>query len=202
MWQSQIDISFSLAHTWMESHSHSSQRSPVAPWSNPHSRACRKHMNRSRMSNYVKKREQRLKVYWTTTDVMLFNAQALSPILHFCYSVSVDFCLKLFMCLLCNDRSCHVLIWRDLGWRLLKLLLLPICTPPPPPPMYTHWSLDCVISRRWSGMITGHKLTCHSNLLHNLLCWFLFFCFLRGHKVGSGSYATFGNLTFGYTISY
>lgn len=56
------------------------------------------------------KREQRLKVYWTTTDFMLFNAQALSPILHFCYSVSVDFCLKLCMCLLCNDRSCHVLI--------------------------------------------------------------------------------------------
>lgn len=157
------------------------------------------------------KREQRLKVYWTATDFRLFNAQTLSPFLPFCYSVSVDFCLKLCMCPLCNDRSCHVLIWRDLGWRLLKLLLLPICSSVyhPPPPMYTHWSLDCVVSQRWSGKIKWHKHTLHSYLLH---AWhacggfgkniYIFFCccFLRGQGVGSGFYATFGNLTFGYTV--
>ncbi len=175
MWQSQIDISFSLAHTWMESHSHSSQRSPVAPWSNPHSRACRKHMNRSRMSNYVKKREQRLKVYWTTTDVMLFNAQALSPILHFCYSVSVDFCLKLFMCLLCNDRSCHVLIWRDLGWRLLKLLLLPICTPPPPCILTDHLTvLSHEDEVEWSRDTNSHATAIYCIISCAGFCFFVF----------------------------
>ncbi len=169
----------------MESHAHTSQRSPVAPWSDPHSRACRTHMTRSRLSNYVKKREQRLKVYWTATDFILFNAQALSPFVPFCYSVSVDFWLKLCMCMLCNDRSCHVLIWRDLGWRLLKLLLFPICSSVYHPPMYTHWSLDCVISQRWSRKIKWHKLTLHNNLLHawNACGGFgknIFFCFLRG----------------------
>ncbi len=151
------------------------------------------------------KREQRLKVYWTATDFILFNAQALSPFVPFCYSVSVDFWLKLCMCLLCNDRSCHVLIWRDLGWRLLKLLLFPMCSSVYHPPMYTHWSLDCVISQRWSRKIKWHKLTLHNNLLHawNACGGFgknIFFCFLRGQRVGSGSYATFGNLTFGYTV--
>ncbi len=125
------------------------------------------------------KREQRLKVYWTTTDVMFFNAQALSPILHFCYSVSVDFCLKLFMCLLCNDRSCHVLIWRDLGWRLLKLLLLPISPPPPPCILTDHLTvLSHEDEVEWSRDTNSHATAIYC--MHGMLVLVFVFLFFMG----------------------
>ncbi len=179
MWQSQIDISFSLAHTWIGISLSLISTLTCSPLKQYSFEGLQKAHEQVTTEQLFEKWEQRLKVYWTTTDVMLFNAQALSPILHFCYSVSVDFCLKLFMCLLCNDRSCHVLIWRDLGWRLLKLLLLPICSSVyPPPHVYSLITWLCYLTKmKWNDHGTQTHMPQQSIACMACLCWFLFFCF-------------------------
>lgn len=118
----------------MESHSLTSQRSSILqlPEAILIQMACRIHMTRSRLSNWVKKSTEVKKYcviekrYWFYITECTMSTLYFSPSLL--YSMSVDSYLKLCMCLLFNCRSCHVLILWDLGWRLLKLLLLPICS--------------------------------------------------------------------------
>lgn len=65
--------------------------------------------------------------YWFYI-LCIISTLSFSPSLLYiqCLLISIWSCVC--MCLLCNGRSCHVLILWDLGWRLLKLLLLPICS--------------------------------------------------------------------------
>lgn len=139
---------------------------------------------------------------------LFFSISAIQCLLIYIWSYA---CVRYVMASLVMFLSCGILA--GVSWSCLCYLCV-AQSPTHPPHVYSLIVWLCYLTKmKWKDQVTQthtpqQSIACMACLWRfwQEYMYFFFFVgffflrFLRGQRVGSGSYATFGNLTFGYTV--